>query len=57
MVSSVNEEQLRKVFIREIKMLLAGCELGFKDKNITTIEAIKNTVNKLLTEVKKRAKI
>ena len=57
MVSSVNEEQLRKVFIKEIKILLAGCEMGFKDKNITTIGAIKNTVNKLLAEVEKRTKI
>lgn len=49
--------QLRKVFIREIKILLAGCEMGFKDKNITTIGAIESTVDKLLAEVEKKTKI
>lgn len=57
MEGSVNKGQLRRVFIREIKILLAGCEMGFKDKNITTIGAIEDTVNKLLAEVEKRTKI
>ena len=55
--SRANGGQLRKVFIREIKILLAGCEMGFKDKNITTIGAIEVTVDKLLAEVRKRTKI
>jgi len=55
--SSTDGGQLTKVFIREIKVLLAGCEMGFKDENITTIGAIEGTVDKLLAEVEERTKI